>query len=249
MSEATEWVPLLYAISWVATGKEPEPRACVRDRLGRRLADAGLLDPEIEEQALQVATEDLWRAAASGKVRLRGRGPWAVASEHNPDARCDEWSGAHAPLNDIEPKLLTSPGLGFFVDGIGPTDWHDDIKAALRWSEVEVHLPSLKSSGVGQHRSPGSASGAPPPASTIATAVARTIGSETRLQDWLIAKMRASPDKPQVKEETRTESEKMGHEVGVRAFDRAWRRAVEETGAVAWSRPGRKSGRRIETPS
>jgi hypothetical protein len=77
---------------------------------------------------------------------------------------------------------------------------------------------------------------------------ASTIAAERRLEAWLVEKMRANPDNPPGKAVIRREAEAAGHVVSARAFLRAYANAVKAAGAPAWSAPGRKSKRRIETP-
>jgi hypothetical protein len=77
---------------------------------------------------------------------------------------------------------------------------------------------------------------------------ASTIAAERRLEAWLVEKMRANPDNPPGKAVIRQEAEAAGHVVSARAFLRAYANAVKAAGAPAWSAPGRKSKRRIETP-
>jgi hypothetical protein len=78
--------------------------------------------------------------------------------------------------------------------------------------------------------------------------VASTIAAERRLETWLVERMRADPDNPPGKAAIRREAEAAGHVVSARAFLRAYASAVKAAGAPAWSAPGRKSKRRIETP-
>jgi hypothetical protein len=77
---------------------------------------------------------------------------------------------------------------------------------------------------------------------------AQTAAAETRMKGWLVEQMKAAPNAPTSKPEMRKRAEAAGHVVSDRAFIRAWPIAVKEANAPAWSRPGRKSRRRIETP-
>jgi hypothetical protein len=77
---------------------------------------------------------------------------------------------------------------------------------------------------------------------------AQTTAAETRMVRWLVAQMKAAPNAPIPKPEMRKRAEDAGHVVSDRAFIRAWRIAVKDANAPAWSAPGRKSKRRIETP-
>jgi hypothetical protein len=78
--------------------------------------------------------------------------------------------------------------------------------------------------------------------------VASTIAAERRLEAWLVERMRADPHHPPGKAVIRREAEAAGHVVSARAFLRAYATAVKVAGTPAWSAPGRKSKRRIETP-
>jgi hypothetical protein len=75
-----------------------------------------------------------------------------------------------------------------------------------------------------------------------------TIAAERRLEAWLVQQMRANPDTPPGKAVIRREAEAAGHVVSARAFLRAYGNAVKTAGTPAWSAPGKKSKRRIETP-
>jgi hypothetical protein len=67
-----------------------------------------------------------------------------------------------------------------------------------------------------------------------------TVGAESRMQTWLAQAMRAQPSSPRSKSAMRTEAEGQGLTCGDRGYARAWTAAVNETGATAWSRPGRR---------
>lgn len=76
--------------------------------------------------------------------------------------------------------------------------------------------------------------------------IAATIAGEKRLQAWLEAKMRASPDVSPGKEVMRALAEarvraEAGDAFSGESFKRAWAAAVRATGAEAWSKAGRKS--------
>jgi hypothetical protein len=77
--------------------------------------------------------------------------------------------------------------------------------------------------------------------------VVSTIAAERRLEAWLVEKMLANPDNPPGKVVIKEEAEAAGHRVSARAFLRAYANAVKSAGTPAWSAPGKKSKRRIET--
>lgn len=73
-----------------------------------------------------------------------------------------------------------------------------------------------------------------------------TIKSEKQCETWLRNLMAAgSPSKS--KQQYQVEAIQQ-YRVSRRGFERAWGNAVAETGNTAWSSPGRKSKRRIDTP-
>jgi hypothetical protein len=84
-------------------------------------------------------------------------------------------------------------------------------------------------------------SATPSPGSTV-----KTIAAESRCRHWLTELMRnGSPSKSRSLYQAEA-IKKFG--VGARSFARAWENAVKETGNKGWSKPGRKSSRRIDTP-
>jgi hypothetical protein len=83
--------------------------------------------------------------------------------------------------------------------------------------------------------------------SAQSSATAQTIAAETRMTRWLANKMRSDPAAPRSKQSVRAEASLSGLPCSGRAYNRAWAAAVRDTGAVEWSKPGRKSSRRIDT--
>ena len=75
------------------------------------------------------------------------------------------------------------------------------------------------------------------------TAPNSTRGAEHRLQEWLEGKMRAAPNDSPGKPVMTMQAKQAGYPTSGRGFDRAWLRAVDATGAKAWSGPGPKSKR------
>jgi hypothetical protein len=76
----------------------------------------------------------------------------------------------------------------------------------------------------------------------------RTVAQETLLTKWLITKMEATPTMPQSKKIMKCAAGKDGLKFSDRGFERAWHAAVQRSEASAWSKAGRKSKRRIDTP-
>jgi hypothetical protein len=74
-----------------------------------------------------------------------------------------------------------------------------------------------------------------------------TAAQETELKKWLVSHMAAAPTRPQPKAAMQCAAREAGLEFSARAFERSWRIAVLESGASAWSAPGRKPSRRIDT--
>jgi hypothetical protein len=62
------------------------------------------------------------------------------------------------------------------------------------------------------------------------------INDQTRCVEELVKLMEAHPDKPQLKDDVR----KLFPNVSYRFLDKAWQIAVLQTGAKAWSHPGRR---------
>lgn len=79
------------------------------------------------------------------------------------------------------------------------------------------------------------------------SALGTTVAAETRFTAWLIEQMRVAPNSPPGKAAIVNEAKAAGFSISERAFGRAWSRAVQEANVPAWSSPGRKSKRRIET--
>ncbi len=69
--------------------------------------------------------------------------------------------------------------------------------------------------------------------------VQRTAGAETECKRWLKKLMEDNLFPPNNKKIYREEAA-LKHKTGIRAFDRAWANAIEETGRENWAMPGRK---------
>jgi hypothetical protein len=78
---------------------------------------------------------------------------------------------------------------------------------------------------------------------------AGTAAQETSITKWLVSRMTAAPTVPRSKEAMKEAARSAGMNCSGRAFERAWLAAVQESGASAWSKPGRKSRHRIDTPN
>jgi hypothetical protein len=80
------------------------------------------------------------------------------------------------------------------------------------------------------------------------SAIDATAAAERRLAEWLTGQMRTAPNAPRSKANMEAAARALGHRFSKRGFVRAWTRAIEESGAVAWSRPGANRRRKIESP-
>ena len=74
-----------------------------------------------------------------------------------------------------------------------------------------------------------------------------TAAQETKLKKWLVSHMAAAPMEPRPKATIQRAAIEIGLEFSARAFERSWRIAVLESGASAWSAPGRRPAKRIDT--
>jgi hypothetical protein len=74
---------------------------------------------------------------------------------------------------------------------------------------------------------------------------AQTAKAETDCRKRLVKMMRESPNK---KLTSKAEIGLLFPNIGGRAFERAWRQAIDETGATAWSKAGAPRGRRKVRP-
>jgi hypothetical protein len=107
-----------------------------------------------------------------------------------------------------------------FMDYEGP--WFDEV----RFDADQVRrlwLPSAPSVSVGTIRASNA--------------------GEKRLQAWLEAEMRSSPSVTPGKDVMRVRAKEAEHVFSGEGFNRAWANAVTATGAVEWSKAGRKSKR------
>ena len=74
-----------------------------------------------------------------------------------------------------------------------------------------------------------------------------TAVAEGGLSRWLTTMMQDKPDAPISKEKVKQLASSK-FRFSKRGFERAWAKAVTESGAIRWSKAGRKSQRRIDTP-
>ena len=72
-------------------------------------------------------------------------------------------------------------------------------------------------------------------------------GAEKKCERWLVELMKGGKS-PEMPKADYLKAAKKNFAVSHRGFDRAWDTAIKETGNSDWSKPGRKSSRRIDTP-
>lgn len=123
--------------------------------------------------------------------------------------------------NEFDPRPENDFG---FLDYKGP--WFDEVR--FDTEQVQALWP------------------APQPASDQAAGatIKATIVGRNRLQAWLAAEMRASPDvspgKPVMRERATQALLGEGYTFSGESFLSAWANAIAETGAIAWSKAGAK---------
>lgn len=128
----------------------------------------------------------------------------------------------------VELAIWQTPGIGIWPNG-DIREAPEPVPRKTTWFGplfVAIRLPRLE---VARFR---------PSASTVQ--VTATAGDATRLRKWLIERMRESPEVSPGKKNVRSAAEAAGHRFGVRQFDKAWGRAVEDAPAPTWSAKGRK---------
>lgn len=78
------------------------------------------------------------------------------------------------------------------------------------------------------------------PESTSADAARSTIAAKGRCRDWLISLMRGGP-KNKTKTAYAAEAKSEFDGLSTRSFNKAWDEAIDRTGNIEWSKPGRRS--------
>jgi hypothetical protein len=187
-----------------------------------------------EVKALHAAQRDLITALAQGDLVgewVRLTAPYEMGPPLGERTRLDSAAFAsYRPGDEHGSVASVTPGV--------PPEWavstRDDSRFLLALREDVV-----KAWARGQSD--------PKTTSPTAQRIAGTIAAERRLQAYLESLMLADAKNSPGKEAVREMAKDAGHVVGTRAFARAFAAAVQKTGAVDWSGPGRKPKRRIET--
>jgi hypothetical protein len=159
----------------------------------------------------------------------------------------DESGALFRPDGEIE----TAAGILTKVNGIADlgstiaearqkvsTDVSLDIKTFARWTTTPLAINWMRSRGLGSPRFTREILGP----TDDQSATSQTIAGRSACQKWLVELMRKSSIPDRAKAAYREEAQGR-FEVSMRSFNSAWAMAIEETGAVDWSRPGRKSSR------
>jgi hypothetical protein len=134
-------------------------------------------------------------------------------------------------LQAIPAPTLIDARVWFAPDKIGP----DPGISGTRWSDV--HFKRADVMALWRESN-----------AEIEPSVRRTIAAEGECRAWLVSLMREQQQPTEPKGKLRAEA-KSRFQVSDRAFQRAWDRAVEDSGNRNWTNPGRrKSSRRIDTP-
>lgn len=146
MAERPEWWTLMQAVGWIARREAPTAREPVEDEHGRPLDDIGHLPADLEVDELERAQDQLLRAVKAGSVTLRGRGPWAMRPDANPDVRYGEHAAKWVQQDGIPPKAFTTLGLALRIacNSVGPDDRHRDLLVCPRWNDVQVSAAALR---------------------------------------------------------------------------------------------------------
>lgn len=208
---ASGYVPLSAALQWIACDA------------GSRLVT---LD---NTEAWQAAVAKLWPLVCTGEVELIGLRPAAGLTEAIP-AHSLGLVRVHPPIRlPIADMLVSAPSHVATWPYLGRDHWdggYCDVlyvsgRAAPQWTHLQVRKSDVLSRW--------------PKPPTI-------VKSETQCCQWLAEQMQQSPSTPpKPKMAFRAEASKRFQSLGSRQFDRAWRTAIQQSGAHAWARAGRKA--------
>ena len=249
-----EWIAPWAAASWRAFGTMDTPGHIISNRSfdggTDRLPDETRAEYEARQEhhrQFDAAEREVMDLLASRRISAKGQPP----AEGAPDkAR----PGRHVdvPAGDfLDRQLAFDPRGGLIVciemmDRMFPPLGLRGSEASPEfplWHDLLIEAAGLREAwGIVADQTISSATGAAIAAETTAVA-------EKRLTAWLIARIRQAPDSPPGKLAILNEAKAAGFKVSDRAFVRAWARATQEADAPVWSNPGRKSKRRIETPT
>ena len=203
------YVPLCTALQWIMTS------AGTRSVM---LNDA---------EAWTAAVNALWPLICSGEIELLGLGRARVLTERiTPQSLA--LVRVLAPLdNDIFDILLNGPSHVSCTSYMDESHWRNDFNDRLyesglpgpAWTHLQVRKADILSRW--------------PRPSTV-------IKNEAECCRWLVGEMRQSPvARPKPKAHFFKAARKRFRRIGLRQFDRAWDKALNESGAWNWSKSGR----------
>lgn len=209
------------------------PRALVEETGSTPVELLSKLEAELEQVAPR---QETYRAAERYLVRLLADG--ALTAVATPSEPLQSYHGPDpvplVPISTAEQiavAIWNTPGIGIWPDGhVGwrpgagppPAPWFGPTFVAIRFKRAEVARFGASSSDA---------------------RAGTSVAARTRLQNWLIERIRLSPEHSPGREAIKREAEMAGHKLGPRAFDHAWKTAVQIAEVPAWSLPGRKSQR------
>jgi hypothetical protein len=203
------YVPLCATIQWIMTNSGTRPAM-------------------INEQGKWAAAVDaLWPLICSGEIELLGLGRGRAFTEPlTPQSL--PLVRLLTPLNeDISQILLNAPSHITCLSYVDESYWRDDFNDKLyesgnpgpAWTHLQVRKADVLSRW--------------PRPSTV-------IKNEAECFRWLVGEMRQSPTaRPKPKSAFWKEARTRFRSIGVRQFDRAWDKAVDESGARNWTKAGR----------
>ncbi|TCZ64300.1 hypothetical protein [Roseicella aquatilis] len=240
LEQACAWIALRDAAAVAGAappghGREASGKIGWHATYHRRKHSGGTVGPDLTD-----ASEALLAALQRGAVRSRGR---RAGVGQMLDISTTDWATLH--LQDDHPKLggkwAVTIGWGIASFWRAVVVCRDDV--VVEWPPFEAEAQSAR-----VEATDALLQALPMPAAPARLhQVASTIAAETRLEKWLAAQMRTNPNNPPGKAAIKAEAKEAGHLVSERAFARAFGNAVRAADAPAWSAPGRKSKRRIET--
>ncbi len=204
------YVPLGVALHWIMT-KAGTRSATVNDAGG-----------------WNTAVDSLWPLICSGEIELIGLGPGRGLSERIPPQTLS-LIRVLPPLaqDNIQFLVLNGPSHINCAVYCGEHHWRDDFNDRLyvsgRPGPLWTHLQVKKADILSRWPKPSPA-----------------IKTEAECCRWLIDEMRQSPTvRPKPKAQFWKTARTRFKAIGLRQFERAWDKALDETGAANWAKAGR----------
>lgn len=154
-----EWWPLSAAIAWIAVRQPLRWQQWPEDMVPPRLGPSAYLSNGVRlpeaikrtlasqddgiDDALADLAKALKRAAAAGRVKLRGQGPWALDPESE---TVGEAAASDARPTPIDPSEFEREALQFELaaEAIGPSDGAALLRSFPRWKEVAVKASDMR---------------------------------------------------------------------------------------------------------